>query len=54
MKQPSFEVDCTFYEQTKTKTEYTDCGGCTLQTKFFGLGLVSHLPHSIALVSILL
>lgn len=39
--QPSFETDCTFYEKTRTKTEYTDCGGCALETRMLGLGLVS-------------
>ncbi|KAF2254604.1 hypothetical protein BU26DRAFT_447489 [Trematosphaeria pertusa] len=39
LKQPSFESDCTFHAKTRTKTVYTDCGGCGLETKMLGLGL---------------
>ncbi|KAF2192318.1 hypothetical protein K469DRAFT_309521 [Zopfia rhizophila CBS 207.26] len=43
VKAPSFQVDCTFYSHTMTKTSYTDCGGCALETKYLGRGLVR--PH---------
>ncbi|KAF2501027.1 hypothetical protein BU16DRAFT_439337, partial [Lophium mytilinum] len=38
-KRPSFETNCTFFAETKTRTQYTDCGGCALTTKYYGLGL---------------
>lgn len=40
MKLPSVDTDCTFYANTKTLTEYTDCGGCALETEYYGVGLV--------------
>ncbi|KAH7073364.1 hypothetical protein FB567DRAFT_553964 [Paraphoma chrysanthemicola] len=39
LKAPSFDVDCTFKQHTKTATAYTDCGGCALQTQVLGVGL---------------
>jgi hypothetical protein len=41
LKEPSVDTDCTFKEHTKTATAYTDCGGCALQTRVLGVGLVS-------------
>ncbi|KAH7078838.1 hypothetical protein BKA63DRAFT_252096 [Paraphoma chrysanthemicola] len=41
LRAPSFDVDCTFKQHTKTATAYTDCGGCALQTRALGVGLVS-------------
>lgn len=43
IKVPPIETDCTFHEATTTATVFTDCGGCELQTKVMGLGLVSSL-----------
>ena len=54
MKLPSVDIDCTFYANTKTLTEYTDCGGCALETKYYGVGLVSFplffLPRPLILI----
>ncbi|KAF1941281.1 hypothetical protein EJ02DRAFT_466736 [Clathrospora elynae] len=36
---PSFETDCTFHASTRTVTEYTDCGGCVLETQRLGAGV---------------
>ncbi|KAF1958913.1 hypothetical protein CC80DRAFT_441677 [Byssothecium circinans] len=41
LRKPGLERDCTFYETTRTRTVYTDCGGCGLSTRMLGHGLVS-------------
>lgn len=40
LRSPTFEQNCTFKEHTVTATHYTDCGGCALQTRVLGVGLV--------------
>ncbi|XTI84307.1 hypothetical protein V2W45_1517797 [Cenococcum geophilum] len=47
MKLPSVDTDCTFYANTKTLTEYTDCGGCALGTKYYGVGLACQTSTTI-------
>ncbi|UPX13640.1 uncharacterized protein EKO05_0004140 [Ascochyta rabiei] len=39
LKQPSFKKICTKYGKTLTFTSYTNCGGCSLETKHLGFGL---------------
>ncbi|KAF2643274.1 hypothetical protein P280DRAFT_382330, partial [Massarina eburnea CBS 473.64] len=39
LRKPGLERDCTFYETTRTRTVYTDCGGCGLSTRMLGHGL---------------
>ncbi|KAF2738467.1 hypothetical protein EJ04DRAFT_429090 [Polyplosphaeria fusca] len=38
LKAPSFQTDCTFYQETSTSTAYTECNGCALHTRKLGLG----------------